>query len=187
MGVAPSIPRSIISAMESSVEHATMWIAHIDVAEASPAFAFAQEYFAAASVVARENLQQFIAEYFSPGAGWWHAYSAANSSPPHPIGCVGLHSIALPNSSAGDRCAEIKRMYVRRQHRGQGIAQLLLRTAEKFARQSGYAWIYLDTTDEMKAAAKLYQRHGYQICDRYNQNPQATIFMRKNISVAGRG
>ena len=41
--------------------------------------------------------------------------------------------------------------------------------------------IYLDTTDEMIAAARLYEQNGYEPCDRYNENPQATIFKKKNL------
>jgi hypothetical protein len=28
----------------------------------------------------------------------------------------------------------------------------------------------------------LYQRRGYEQCSRYNDNPQATVFMRKRLS-----
>jgi GNAT superfamily N-acetyltransferase len=157
-------------------------IARIGAEQAASAFAFAQEYFAAASVVARENLQQFIHEYFCQGAGWWHAYPATIEDQSQPIGCVGLRYIALQNAP-GERSSEIKRMYVQLKYRSQGIAEKLLHTAEHFAHQSGYSWIYLDTTDEMKAAARLYLRNGYQFCERYNQNPQATIFLRKRLNV----
>jgi N-acetylglutamate synthase-like GNAT family acetyltransferase len=52
---------------------------------------------------------------------------------------------------------------------------------EKSAAELGYEWLYLDTTDEMHAAQRLYQRSGYQVCERYNENPQATIFLRKPL------
>lgn len=73
-------------------------------------------------------------------------------------------------------------MYVREKFRGQGIAQRLLEAAEQFARGAGYVWVYLDTTNEMKAAVKLYERNGFARCERYNQNPQAAIFMRKKLT-----
>jgi hypothetical protein len=28
---------------------------------------------------------------------------------------------------------------------------------------------------------QFYQKHGYVPCERYNQNPQATVFMRRQI------
>jgi hypothetical protein len=33
----------------------------------------------------------------------------------------------------------------------------------------------------LQAAIAFYERHGYLRCDRYNDNPQATIFMRKRL------
>jgi ribosomal protein S18 acetylase RimI-like enzyme len=73
-------------------------------------------------------------------------------------------------------------MYVREAYRGLGIAQRLLEQAESFAKAAGYRRIFLDTTDEMRAAAGLYERNGYRRCPRYNQNPQATIFMSKDLN-----
>jgi len=75
-------------------------------------------------------------------------------------------------------------MYVRPEVRGQGVAQELLEAAEKFAHTAGYHWVYLDTADDMKAAARFYQRNGFQPCERYNDNPQATIFMRKRLATS---
>jgi ribosomal protein S18 acetylase RimI-like enzyme len=75
-------------------------------------------------------------------------------------------------------------MYVRDKFRGRGIAQKLLTAAEGFACEAGDTWIYLDTTSQMVAAARLYERNGYERCERYNQNPQATIFMRKKLTSA---
>jgi hypothetical protein len=43
-------------------------------------------------------------------------------------------------------------------------------------------WIYLDSYDDLKAAIALYGKRGYDRCDRYNDNPQATLFMRKQIA-----
>jgi len=58
---------------------------------------------------------------------------------------------------------------------------LLLEALEKYAGGRGYKWLYLDTAADMGAAARFYQRKGFQDCARYNQNPQAAIFMRKAI------
>jgi ribosomal protein S18 acetylase RimI-like enzyme len=33
----------------------------------------------------------------------------------------------------------------------------------------------------MTAAIHFYEAHGYERCARYNENPQATIFMRKEL------
>jgi GNAT superfamily N-acetyltransferase len=57
----------------------------------------------------------------------------------------------------------------------------MLDALEAFARQRGFAWIYLDSFAALKIAVRLYRKRGYVRCERYNDNPQATIFLRKKI------
>ena len=47
--------------------------------------------------------------------------------------------------------------------------------------ESNVLAVYLDTKDDLVGAIKLYDRLGYERCARYNDNPQATIFMRKRL------
>jgi GNAT superfamily N-acetyltransferase len=149
--------------------------------EADEAFSLAEEYFVAIGVVLREDRRQFLEEYFGDGKGFWTARVNGELA-----GCIALRSLqpSSPLDGQGVACAEIKRMYLRQRFRGKGIAQRLLETAEEFAREAGYAWIYLDTTNQMLAAAKLYERNGFIRCGRYNQNPQAAIFMRKKLKAS---
>jgi len=148
------------------------------VAELGTAFGLVEEYFVRAGVISRETRVEFEAEYFGDARGFWLAGSERQLA-----GCIGLRILNRANEGKREKesCAEIKRMYVREKFRGQGIAQKLLEAAERFARETGYDWIYLDTTNEMIAAARLYEQSGYQRCERYNHNPQATIFMRKKL------
>jgi predicted lactoylglutathione lyase len=44
----------------------------------------------------------------------------------------------------------------------------------------------LDTTDEMVAAQRFYAALGYEKTSSYNDNSQATIFMRKNLGSSNR-
>jgi len=138
--------------------------------ELDVAYALVCEYYDDAHVVARDNREQFLAGYFAADSGIWLAQIAGEVA-----GCIALRAMGW------GAAAEIKRMYVRAGWRGQGIAQQLLQNAERFAAGAGYRWIYLDTTDEMAVAARLYERHDYRRCERYNDNPQATIFMRKKL------
>lgn len=148
--------------------------------EAEAAFALVEEYFETIGVVSREDRDKFVNEYFAKGRGLWLARIGGELA-----GCVGLRRLQLPDGfPEGLPCSEIKRMYVRDKFRGRGIAQKLLMAAERFARETGYAWIYLDTTSQMVAAARLYERNGYERCERYNENPQATIFMKKKLTSA---
>jgi ribosomal protein S18 acetylase RimI-like enzyme len=65
--------------------------------------------------------------------------------------------------------------------RGRRIANKLLDAMEAFAREQRIEWIYLDTYDDLKTAITLYEQRGYKRCERYNDNPQATLFMRKRL------
>jgi GNAT superfamily N-acetyltransferase len=135
------------------------------------AYGIVEEYYRAASVVVREDPQKFAEEYFATGAGVWLAEVDGGM-----VGCVALRKL---KEKPG--CGEIKRLYVRPAHRGLGIAGFLLEALEKYAKDSGYEWLYLDTAGDMKSAQRFYQRKGFAHCERYNDNPQAAIFMRKAI------
>lgn len=91
------------------------------------------------------------------------------------IGCVLLRP--LPSIASA---AECKRLYIVPEHRDQGFASLLMDFVEGFATEK-LDWIYLDTGAEFTAAQSLYQARGYEPCDRYNDNPQATCFFRKKL------
>ncbi|MGC2232385.1 MAG: GNAT family N-acetyltransferase, partial [Candidatus Acidiferrum sp.] len=77
------------------------------------------------------------------------------------------------------------RLYVQCEVRGRGIAAALYSSLELYACTHGYQSLYLDTTDEMIAAQRFYAALGYQPAPRYNDNPQATIFMRKDLRTPG--
>jgi len=146
--------------------------------EADAAFCLVREYFKAAGVMVREDQETFVQEYFGEGQGLWLACVEGELA-----GCVGLRRLPGPEGLEPEdvKCAEIKRMYLREKFRGQGIAARLLEAVENFARGAGYAWIYLDTASNMVAAARLYEKNGFVRCERYNENPQAAIFMRKHL------
>lgn len=104
-------------------------------------------------------------------AGVWIAYLNDQA-----VGCVVLKGLpAIPAA------AECKRLYVKPEARGYGIANKMLDALETFSRDKGLAWIYLDSFEALTAAVALYKRRGYVSCDRYNDNPQATIFLRKKM------
>jgi GNAT superfamily N-acetyltransferase len=141
-------------------------------AQIETAYAIVQEYYAAASVLVRENREEFRGQYFGAGAGVWLVEADREV-----VGCVALRRL-----TGVTQAGEIKRMYVRQPYRGLGIADLLLEALEKYAAECGYKWLYLDTAADMKAAARFYARKGFQGCESYNENPQAALFMRKEIT-----
>ena len=93
------------------------------------------------------------------------------------IGCVLLR--ALPSIASAVEC---KRLYVVSEHRGEGLASLLMDYVEGFA-AGRFEWIYLDTGANFSAAQSLYDARGYESCERYNDNPQAVHFFRKRLSL----
>jgi GNAT superfamily N-acetyltransferase len=139
--------------------------------EIRTAYGIVDEYYRAASVVLREDRDAFAKQYFGSGRGVWLAEVDGEI-----VGSIALRS--LPDKPG---CAEIKRLYVRPSHRGQGLADLLLAALESYARASGYHWLYLDTARDMQAAVRFYQRQGFSSCETYNENPQAEIFMSKAL------
>ena len=130
-----------------------------------------EEYYEAVQVVQRDTPGGVEKILKARSSGMWLAYLGDQA-----VGCVVLRKLAsMP------RAAECKRLYVRPAARGKRIADKLLDAMEAFARDEGLRWIYLDTYDDLKTAIELYERRGYERCERYNDNPQATVFMRKRI------
>lgn len=158
--------REILSGNENSaVRIERLTATHAD------ALAILQEYYEAVHVVQRDRpgtIQRIVEE---PASGMWLAYLRDEV-----VGCVILRRlVSVPLAG------ECKRLYVKPAARGNHIADRLLDAQEEFARSHGVEWIYLDSYDDLKVAIALYERRGYQRCERYNDNPQATLFMRKTI------
>lgn len=61
----------------------------------------------------------------------------------------------------GERCAEIKRMFVRASARRRGIARQILRHLEEEVRRRGFHSIVLETGCDNSEAMALYEAEGY--------------------------
>ncbi len=68
-----------------------------------------------------------------------------------------------------EQTAEIKRMYVLPEYRGQGIAGEVLRELEKWAADSGFSEAILETGKKQPEAIRLYQKSGYAVIPNYGQ------------------
>jgi GNAT superfamily N-acetyltransferase len=79
--------------------------------------------------------------------------------------------------------AEMKRVFVRQEYRGQGVSKELIQTLEVLARQKGYRNMILETGKPLMAATKLYLRMGYKVIDNYGQykNMTESICMSKEL------
>jgi putative acetyltransferase len=91
-----------------------------------------------------------------------------------PIGCGAI----VINPEYG----EIKRMYVRPQARGQGVARRLIETLEAKAVQIGCRTFVLETGPAQPEALALYERMGYQRCGPFGDYPDdpLSVFMQKD-------
>jgi DNA-binding MarR family transcriptional regulator/GNAT superfamily N-acetyltransferase len=157
--------------LSESEEHSVR-IVHLSKSNAD-AIQLLQEYYEAVSVVQRDASAAIQKIIDAPGSGVWLAYLGEKV-----VGCVMLRALgSIP--SAG----ECKRLYVKPAARGHRIAHMLLDALEDFARNNGLRWVYLDSYDDLKVAIALYRKRGYVSCERYNDNPQATVFLRKNIAL----
>jgi ribosomal protein S18 acetylase RimI-like enzyme len=166
-------------ARESDETMAEVRISKASLAEEAEAFRIVAEYNEAVGVEVRDSQESFRNNYFTHGGGLWLAQAAAG--PEHEaVGCIAMRK--LP---AMELAAEVKRLYVRPAWRGRGIADALLDELESNAEECGITVLYLDSKDDLQAALRFYRRRGYQSCARYNDNPQATVFMRKQLGTIG--
>lgn len=80
--------------------------------------------------------------------------------------------------------AEIKRMYVRENMRGKGIAGKILNELEVWAKELNFAECVLETGLKQPEAIGLYQKSGYEIIPNYGQyaGVENSVCMRKLIN-----
>jgi putative acetyltransferase len=79
---------------------------------------------------------------------------------------------------------EVKRMYVRPQARGQGLARRLIETLETKAVEQGCRTFMLETGPTMQEALILYERLGYERRGPFGDYPDdpLSVFMEKTAS-----
>lgn len=65
--------------------------------------------------------------------------------------------------------AELKRVFLREEYRGMGLASKLIIRLEENARRKGYKTMILETGKPLIAASKLYEKLGYERISNYGQ------------------
>lgn len=93
------------------------------------------------------------------------------------VGCGAIKEYA-------EGVAEIKRMFVRAENRGRGIAGQILAELETWAKELNYSECILETGIKQPEAIRLYQKGGYEKIPSYGQylNVETSVCMRKSIN-----
>ncbi|MEY5037457.1 MAG: hypothetical protein RL472_563 [Pseudomonadota bacterium] len=90
-----------------------------------------------------------------------------------PVGCVSLRPLEGVE-------AEVKRLWVHPDARGQGLARRLMAALEARARAMGYQRLKLDSNSALTDAITLYRRMGWADCAPYTSFP-ADVWMTKPL------
>lgn len=69
------------------------------------------------------------------------------------------------------KSGEVKRLFLRPQYRGQGLAKRLLGAVIERATTMQYEWLYADTLPSMKEALSLYAGVGFESAKAYSNTP----------------
>lgn len=92
------------------------------------------------------------------------------------VGCVGLRRV-------DEATAELTRMFIRGDARGEGGAALLLAAADRSARELEVRSIRLNTRGDLVEARALYAKHGYVEVPPFGDDPLAEYWFEKVLGV----
>ena len=92
------------------------------------------------------------------------------------VGCGALRKIS-------EGIAEVKRMFVRFDHRGRGISKQILRRLESTAIEFGHNRIWVETGDRQPESIGLFESSGYSRIPRYGEyaNDPHSICFEKTL------
>lgn len=76
--------------------------------------------------------------------------------------------------------AEIKRLCIKKENRGQGLAKDLIKVAEEYVKKNGIKDVFLYTTKKLENAVLFYDRNGFEIVEFVNDN---VIKYEKNLEI----
>ncbi|HDU8649937.1 GNAT family N-acetyltransferase [Morganella morganii] len=106
--------------------------------------------------VADPILDSLYEVYSQPRAAYWVIEMDGEI-----LGGGGVSGLA-----GGDgKTAELQKMYISSRLRGKGLAKQIALQALEFAEAEGYSQCYLETTADLQAAIKLYEKLGFIFLD----------------------
>ena len=77
-----------------------------------------------------------------------------------------------------DETLEVKRMYVKKEYRGCGIAQELLNTLEGFTEDNGFKYLVLGTYERMERAIGFYKKNLFILDDIETEDVEERYFRK---------
>lgn len=100
------------------------------------------------------------------------AYAAGEA-----VGCAAFRMI-------DEWTAEVKRMFVLKEHRGRGVAREIMQTLETAAKEEGFSRLVLESGEPLKESLSLYLKLGYAIIENYGPYSEMSesICMAKQIA-----
>jgi len=98
----------------------------------------------------------------------------------YPVACGG---IKIFDDNADDCFTEVKRMYVRSQNRGKGLARFLLQHLETLSKELGFHIMRLETGVKQPDAIALYEKMGFSRCPTYGDyaTNDVNLYYEKHI------
>ena len=93
-----------------------------------------------------------------------------------PVGCASFKKYDVEN-------AEVKRVFVKKEYREQGISIELMKLLEERAREKGFKYFILESGEPLVAAMLLYRKIGYKVIQNYGQyvDMKESICMKKKL------
>lgn len=94
------------------------------------------------------------------------------------VGCAGYYPF-----EEFDGCAELHKLYVDPEVRGQKLGYTLLKFVEEKARLAGYSSMYIETHTNLEKAIRLYHQNGYQDVPRPESvsHSAMNVFLKKDL------
>jgi putative acetyltransferase len=114
-----------------------------------------------------EDLHAIPTRYAPPRAGFWVAQVDE-----HVVGTVAVRV-------KSDTVCELKRLYVRPDHRSTGLGQRLYEHAEQFARAAGYTSFWLKSSRRFEKAQRLYERNGFTLLERLENDWEDNVYEKQ--------
>lgn len=86
-------------------------------------------------------------------------------------------------SASDDEYAEVKRVFVKKEYRGRGISNNLMKVLEERAREKGFKYFILESGEPLVSAMALYRKIGYKVIPNFGQyiDMEESICMKKKL------